>query len=53
MTPYRLKKTLILALMIDALIVFIMQVFRTNAWFLICLYWFILTVKNTLDVGGV
>ena len=47
-----MKKALILALMIDALIVFIMQVFRMNPWFLICLYWFILTIKNTLDCGS-
>ena len=47
------KKTLILALMANALLVFIMQVFRMNAWFFICLYWLILTMKNAIDVGGV
>ena len=53
MTPYMLKKSLICMLMTNALVVFIMQVFRMNAWFFICMYWFILTVKNSLDVGGV
>lgn len=44
-----IRKGLIYLLMLDALIVFFMQVNRVNAWAFICLYWLILTVKNTID----
>ncbi len=50
MTVYRLKKFLILLLLIDALLVYILQINSINAWLLICLYWAILTVKNAVDV---
>lgn len=43
------RKVLIYLLMIDAAIVFVMQILRLNAWAFICLYWLILTVKNTID----
>ena len=52
MSRYAVKKALILALMVDALVVFIMQVLKVNPWLLICLYWCILIVKNTLDCVG-
>ena len=47
-----MKKYLILFLMVDALIVFILQLLRVNAWAFICAYWLTLTVKNALDVKG-
>ena len=45
------RKILIYLLMIDALLVFILQLLRVNAWAFICLYWLILTVKNTMDAN--
>lgn len=42
-------KLLILLLMIDAGVVFAMQLLRLNCWALICLYWGILTIKNLTD----
>lgn len=43
------SKTLVLALMLIALIVFIGQVLKLNCWLLICLYWLVLTIKNLFD----
>ena len=47
-----MRDVLILALMVIAAIVFVMQVKRKNAWWLICLYWLMLTIKNAMDVVG-
>lgn len=47
-----IKKILILLLLIDAALVFVLQVKRLNAWAFICLYWAILTAKNALDAKG-
>jgi hypothetical protein len=44
------KKILILALCIIAAIVFLMQMLHLNAWWMICLYWLVLTIKNAMDV---
>ena len=44
-----MKQALIIALMVIAAIVFVMQCKRKNAWLLICLYWLVLTIKNTMD----
>ena len=44
-----LKKLLIIALLVIAGAVFVLQV-RAQAWPLISLYWGVLTVKNALDV---
>lgn len=46
----KIKAWLIIALLIDAAIVFILQIAKVNAWLLICLYWLILTIKNLCDV---
>lgn len=49
----KLTKVLILALMLIALAVFVMQLFRwKGAWIFISLYWGVLTVKNLLDWKG-
>ena len=48
-----MKDMFIIALMVIAAIVFVMQVKRKNAWWLICLYWLVLTMKNAMDVVGV
>lgn len=45
----RLTKLLILALMLIAAAVFVMQVARVNCWWAICAYWATLTVKNYVD----
>ena len=43
-------KILILALFIDAAVVFVLQVAKNSlAWVFIVLYWGILTIKNCLD----
>lgn len=49
----RLTKALILALMLIALGVFIMQLLRwRGAWVFVALYWLVLTVKNYVDWRG-
>lgn len=50
MTVRMLKKFLILLLMLDAALIFVLQTLQLNSWPLICLYWFILTVRNAFDV---
>lgn len=47
----KLTKVLILALMVDAAAVAVMQIARWTAgvWWLICLYWILLTAKNYVD----
>ena len=46
----RLTKALILALMLIAAAVFIMQLLRwRGAWVFVALYWAVLTVKNYCD----
>lgn len=45
-----IKQILIIALCAISAIVFAMQVKQKNAWALICLYWFVLTIKNAMDV---
>lgn len=46
----KLTELLILALMLNALAVFVMQMIRwPYAWAFIALYWWILTVKNFVD----
>ena len=46
----RLTKSLILALMLIAGAVFVMQVCRwRGAWVFVSLYWLTLTIKNYLD----
>lgn len=45
-----LKQYLILALCTISAIVFVMQIRKKNAWWLICLYWLVLTVKNVGDL---
>ncbi len=46
----KLTKLLILALMINAAVVFVMQICRTPvAWVGVSLYWLILTIKNFVD----
>lgn len=45
-----MKKILILLLLIDAAVVFVLQVMRINPWIPVCLYWVILTAKNALDL---
>ena len=45
-----MKDVLIIALMVIAAVVFVMQLKKKNAWWLICLYWLVLTVKNAMDV---
>ena len=46
----KLTKTLILALMLIAAAVFVMQVARwRGAWVFVALYWAVLTVKNYVD----
>ena len=47
-----MKDVLIIALMVIAAIVFVMQINRKNSWLLICVYWAVLTMKNALDVMG-
>ena len=44
-----MKQFLILLLLLDAALVFVLQILRINAWHFICLYWAILTAKNVLD----
>lgn len=45
-----LSQLLILSLMIDAAWVFVGLVRKKNRWAWICLYWFILTAKNMVDL---
>lgn len=46
----KLTKLLILALMLIALAVFVMQAARwRGAWIFVSLYWCVLTVKNYID----
>ena len=46
----KLTKSLIFALMVIALVVFILQVLRVKfAWVGVSLYWLVLTVKNYVD----
>jgi hypothetical protein len=40
---------LIVLLMLISAVVFVMQTQRKNAWWLICLYWLVLTLKNMGD----
>ena len=47
-----IKQYLILALCTISAIVFVMQIKKKNAWWLICLYWLVLTAKNVIDVVG-
>ncbi|MCR4707148.1 MAG: hypothetical protein K5746_04285 [Clostridiales bacterium] len=42
-------KILIFLLMVVAGVVFIGQVKKKNVWWLICLYWALLTIKNAVD----
>lgn len=43
-------KILILLLLLDAALVFVLQVLRTPfAWVFVSLYWAILTIKNYID----
>lgn len=49
MTSRALTKILILALMINAGVVFCILASGNTCWELIVLYWFTLTVKNYLD----
>lgn len=44
-----MRQFLILLLLLDAALVFVLQICRVNAWIWICLYWAILTLKNALD----
>lgn len=43
------SRRLVLALMVIAGLVFLGQVLRLNVWWLICLYWAVLTLKNYMD----
>ena len=45
-----MKDVLIIALMVIAAVVFVMQLKKKNAWWLVCLYWAVLTIKNAMDV---
>ena len=47
----KIKKYLIYLLLIDAALVFVLQLAQINAWIFICLYWLILTLKNAVDVA--
>lgn len=44
-----LKQFLILLLMVIAAVVFCGLLLRQDMWAMICLYWFVLTVKNLID----
>ena len=53
MIDYRMwSRRLVLALMVIAGVVFIDQVLRGNVWWLVCLYWGVLTLKNYMDWQG-
>ena len=43
---------LVLALAAIAALVFVGQVKKKNMWWMICLYWLILTAKNIVDWMG-
>ena len=45
----KLKQSLTFALLIDALAVFILLVYRVDAWLLVCAYWAILAFKSAID----
>lgn len=50
MINYRLwSRRLVLALMVIALVVFVGQVLRQNVWWLVAIYWGVLTAKNWCD----
>lgn len=40
----------IILLMLDAAVVFVLQILRINPYLLVCGYWLILTVKNFIDL---
>ena len=41
---------MIVLLMLISAVVFVLQIQKKNAWWLICLYWAVLTLKNVMDV---
>ena len=50
---YKLTSALlVLGLAAIAAIVFVGQVKKKNVWWLICLYWLVLTIKNVVDWMG-
>jgi hypothetical protein len=50
MIDYRLwSRRLVLALMGIAAVVFVGQVLRQNVWWLVSIYWLVLTSKNWCD----
>jgi len=50
MIDYRLwSRRLVLALMAIAAVVFVGQVLRQNVWWLVAIYWAVLTAKNWCD----
>ena len=53
MINYRLwSRRLVLALMVIAAVVFVGQVLRQNVWWLVSIYWLVLTAKNWCDWRG-
>ena len=46
------SRRLVLALMVIAAVVFIGQVLRQNVWWLVAIYWGVLTAKNWCDWRG-
>ena len=46
------SRRLVLALMVIAAVVFVGQVLRQNVWWLVAIYWGVLTLKNYMDWQG-